>query len=139
MYESVIYEVDRGVAHIRLDQPEKRNSLDETTTRELTDCLLKAQADPQAHVMLLTAAGNAFSAGGDLREFQQKLTQPSLQIYDEGKSSAELFKVLGVLSKPLIGAVKVGGMTLIEAQAVIEAKLAQYLVSPQVSLFIRDC
>ena len=105
MYESVIYQVDRGVAHIRLNQPEKRNALDEVLTRELTECLLKARADPEAHVMLLTAAGNAFSAGGDLREFQQKLTQPSLQVYDEGKASAELFKVLGALSKPLIGAV----------------------------------
>jgi len=44
----------------------------------------------------------------------------------------------GTVSMPLIGAVKVGGMTLIEAQAVIEAKLAQYLVSPQVSLFIEE-
>lgn len=105
MYESVIYEVDLGVAHIRLNQPEKRNALDQVLTRELTECLLKAQSDPQAHVMLLTAAGNAFSAGGDLREFQQKLTQPSLQVYDEGKASAELFKVLGALNKPLIGAV----------------------------------
>ncbi|MGE4240152.1 enoyl-CoA hydratase/isomerase family protein [Ramlibacter sp.] len=105
MNESVIYEVADGVAHIRLNQAEKRNPLDETATRELTQCLLKAQADPKVHVMLLTAAGSAFSAGGDLREFQQKLTQPSLQVYDEGKSSAELFKVLGVLNKPLIGAV----------------------------------
>jgi enoyl-CoA hydratase/carnithine racemase len=105
MYESVIYEVDRGVAHIRLNQPDKRNPIDETTTRELTECLLKAQSDPQAHVMLLTAAGQAFSAGGNLREFQQKISQPSLQVYDEGKPSAELFKILGELSKPLIGAV----------------------------------
>ncbi len=105
MYESVIYEVDGGVAHIRLNQPEKRNAVDEVLTRELTDCLLKAQVDPRVHVMLLTAAGNAFSAGGDLREFQQKLTQPSLRVYDDGKASAELFKVLGVLNKPLIGAV----------------------------------
>ena len=105
MYKTIIYEVDRGVGHIRLNQPDKRNALDEGLVRELTDCLLKAQADPSVHVMLLTAAGNAFSAGGDLREFQQKLTQPSLQVYDEGKLSADLFKVLGVLGKPLIGAV----------------------------------
>lgn len=44
----------------------------------------------------------------------------------------------GTVSMPLIGAVKVGGMTLIEAQAVIEARLAQYLVSPQVTLFIEE-
>jgi methylglutaconyl-CoA hydratase len=105
MYGSIIFEVDRGVGHIRLNQAVKRNALDETMTRELTECLLKAQADPDVHVMLLTAAGNAFSAGGDLREFQEKLAQPSLQVYDEGKVSAELFKQLGVLSKPLICAV----------------------------------
>jgi len=44
----------------------------------------------------------------------------------------------GTVSMPLIGAVKVGGMTLIEAQGVIEGRLAQYLVSPQVSLFIEE-
>ena len=33
---------------------------------------------------------------------------------------------------------KIGGMTLIEAQTSIEAKLSKYLVSPQVSLFIED-
>lgn len=44
----------------------------------------------------------------------------------------------GTISMPLIGGVRVGGMTLIEAQAAIEAKLAQYLVSPQVSLFIEE-
>lgn len=106
MYQTVLYEVDRGVGHVRLNQPDKRNALDDSVMRDLTDCLLKAQADPEVHVMLLTSSGNAFSAGGDLREFAQKLTQPSLRVYDEGKLSAELFKVLGSLVKPLIGAVQ---------------------------------
>ncbi|MEK7389811.1 MAG: polysaccharide biosynthesis/export family protein [Elusimicrobiota bacterium] len=44
----------------------------------------------------------------------------------------------GAVSMPLIGAVKIGGMTLIEAQSLIESKLAKFLVSPQVSLFIED-
>jgi protein involved in polysaccharide export with SLBB domain len=44
----------------------------------------------------------------------------------------------GTVTMPLIGAVKIGGMTLIEAQAAIETKLAKFLVSPQVSLFIED-
>jgi polysaccharide export outer membrane protein len=44
----------------------------------------------------------------------------------------------GTISMPLIGAVKVGGLTLLEAQAAIESKLAKFLVSPQVSLFIED-
>jgi polysaccharide export outer membrane protein len=44
----------------------------------------------------------------------------------------------GTVSLPLIGSVSIGGMTLIEAQASIENKLAQFLVSPQVSLFIEE-
>jgi polysaccharide export outer membrane protein len=44
----------------------------------------------------------------------------------------------GTISLPLIGAVQIGGMTLADAQAVIEKKLSQFLVSPQASLFIED-
>lgn len=44
----------------------------------------------------------------------------------------------GTVSMPLIGPVKIGGMTLMEAQAAVEGKLAQYLVTPQVSLFIEE-
>jgi protein involved in polysaccharide export with SLBB domain len=44
----------------------------------------------------------------------------------------------GTVSLPLIGAVKIGGMTLLEAQSSIEGKLSKFLVSPQVSLFIEE-
>jgi polysaccharide export outer membrane protein len=44
----------------------------------------------------------------------------------------------GTISLPLIGSVSIGGMTLAGAQARIESKLSEYLVSPQVSLFIED-
>jgi polysaccharide export outer membrane protein len=44
----------------------------------------------------------------------------------------------GTVSLPLIGSVAIGGMTLLDAQSSIEKKLAQFLVSPQVSLFIED-
>jgi protein involved in polysaccharide export with SLBB domain len=44
----------------------------------------------------------------------------------------------GTVSLPLVGPVKIGGLTLIEAQTTIEKKLATYVVNPQVSLFIED-
>ena len=44
----------------------------------------------------------------------------------------------GTISLPLIGSVAIGGLTLAGAQATIESKLSQFLVSPQVSLFIED-
>lgn len=44
----------------------------------------------------------------------------------------------GTAALPLIGAVKIGGLSLLDAQAVIEYKLAKFLVNPQVSLFIEE-
>jgi polysaccharide export outer membrane protein len=44
----------------------------------------------------------------------------------------------GTVSLPLIGSVHIGGMTLLDAQASIETKFSQYLVNPQVSLFIEE-
>jgi protein involved in polysaccharide export with SLBB domain len=44
----------------------------------------------------------------------------------------------GTAALPLIGAVKIGGLSLLDAQAVIEAKLSKFLVNPQVSLFIEE-
>lgn len=42
----------------------------------------------------------------------------------------------GAISLPLIGAVKVGGATILEAQRAIEKKLSAFLVNPQVSLLV---
>ena len=105
MPSSLTYEVESHVARIVLNQPDKRNALDERLTNELTEALRLAQAVPEVTAILLSAVGKAFSAGGDLREFQQKLSQSSLKVYEDGKSSAVLFKELGALRKPLIGAV----------------------------------
>jgi polysaccharide biosynthesis/export protein len=44
----------------------------------------------------------------------------------------------GLIFLPLVGAVKVGGKTLGAAQALIEEKLANYVIRPQVSLFIDE-
>ncbi|MDX6769388.1 MAG: polysaccharide biosynthesis/export family protein [Elusimicrobiota bacterium] len=44
----------------------------------------------------------------------------------------------GTAALPLIGAVKIGGLSLLDAQAVIETKLSKFLVNPQVSLFIEE-
>jgi polysaccharide export outer membrane protein len=44
----------------------------------------------------------------------------------------------GTISMPLVGAIKIGGMTVLDAQATVETKLAEYVVNPQVSLFIEE-
>lgn len=44
----------------------------------------------------------------------------------------------GTISFPLTGTVQVGGLSVIEAQNLISDKLKDYVVSPQVTVFIRE-
>lgn len=44
----------------------------------------------------------------------------------------------GTISLPLIGAVKVGGLSLIEAETVLAEKLKAYLIDPQVTVFVKE-
>ncbi len=44
----------------------------------------------------------------------------------------------GTVSMPLVGAVKIGGLTILEAEEVLAEKLKAFLVSPQISLFIEE-
>src|SRR5690625_614832 len=105
MENQLIFEIKSNVANITLNQPKSRNALDEKLTLELIKTLKKAEESKDVTAILLTANGDSFSAGGDLREFREKIKQSSLQVYDEGKYSAELFKKLESIRKPLIGAI----------------------------------
>jgi 2-(1,2-epoxy-1,2-dihydrophenyl)acetyl-CoA isomerase len=46
MADSVLYEVDDGLATVTLNRPEARNALDTDTKNELRDSLREAAADP---------------------------------------------------------------------------------------------
>lgn len=56
---------------LRLNRPEDLNPLDWDTIRELDTALVSADADPASRVVLVSGSGRAFSAGGDLKSYQQ--------------------------------------------------------------------
>ena len=57
---------DHGVLLITIDQPHKYNAADEQMHTELATVWNDVAADPQTRVAVITGAGKAFSAGGDL-------------------------------------------------------------------------
>lgn len=102
---SVLYEVDAYVALVTLAEPDKRNPLNKALVAEFIAALTEAQRDPAVSVILLRAQGDSFCAGGDVREFQRFRERPSLDIYEEGRGTAGLFKLLAALTKPVVGAI----------------------------------
>jgi enoyl-CoA hydratase len=57
---------DNGVLLITMDRPEKYNATDEQMHGELARVWADVSADPDTRVAVVTGAGKAFSAGGDL-------------------------------------------------------------------------
>jgi enoyl-CoA hydratase/carnithine racemase len=60
-----------GVRTLTLDRPEHRNALDAELCQALADALDEAARDPQTIALVLTGAGGAFCAGGDLGSFAE--------------------------------------------------------------------
>lgn len=60
-----------GVATITLNRPDKRNALSIAVRDAVSDALDALAADEQCKVVVITGAGAVFSAGFDLREFEQ--------------------------------------------------------------------
>jgi len=58
---------DDGVLTLTLNRPAVRNALDAETPRQLADLLCSASRSPPVKVVVLTGAGHAFCAGGDVK------------------------------------------------------------------------
>lgn len=68
-FETIRYEVDRGLARLTLDRPEQMNGMTNRMVREACDALELAAADESLRVLVLTGAGGAFCPGADLQHF----------------------------------------------------------------------
>jgi 2-ketocyclohexanecarboxyl-CoA hydrolase len=100
----VIYEVDRGLAWITINRPERYNAFRGRTVDELIWCFKAAWVDRSVGVVALTGAGDkAFCAGGDQKQRQKT--------GDYGPTESGLFEVESLhrlirdIPKPVIAAV----------------------------------
>jgi 2-(1,2-epoxy-1,2-dihydrophenyl)acetyl-CoA isomerase len=66
--DTVLADVRAGVGIITLNRPERRNALHPDMYTAVPQLLERFFADPQVGCILLTATGNAFCAGGDVRD-----------------------------------------------------------------------
>lgn len=107
----VRYEIDRGLAWITIDRPDRFNAFRGRTVDELIRCFKAAWTDRSVGVVALTGAGEkAFCAGGDQKQRQES--------GDYGPTESGLFEVetlhriIRDIPKPVIAAVNgvaVGG------------------------------
>ena len=68
-YQQILYTVDEQVATITLNRPEVLNAWTDVMAQEVWDALHAADLDEGVRVVVLTGAGRAFCAGGDIGGF----------------------------------------------------------------------
>ena len=121
-----------GILKVVLNRPEKKNAFTNAMYRELTQILSDGDQNPQVKVILISGAGNAFSAGNDIADFMQS------PITHEDAPPINLLKALAGLTKPLIAAVDgvavgIGATLLFHCDLVYAQKNARFIF-PFVSL-----
>lgn len=99
---TIIVEIDAGVAVVTMNRPTAMNALSRELRRELAAAMRALEADTNVRVVILTGAGDrAFTAGLDLKELgSQGLAAANAEGADENP-----VKAIELLTKPCIGAI----------------------------------
>ena len=69
-YTCVLVDTDaEGITWITFNRPEKRNAMNPTLHVEMEDILFNLETDEATKVIVITGAGNSWSAGMDLKQY----------------------------------------------------------------------
>ena len=85
---------DSGIVTITLNRPERLNAFVDHMRRDLAEALEEAGSDPAVRVVIITGAGRAFCAGGDVK-FMAELV--------ERNESEEFARLLGAARRVILG------------------------------------
>lgn len=101
--ETIDYHVQDGIAHIRLNRPEKLNTFSRQLIQDFHQALDLAASDHEAKVIILSANGTSFCAGGDLEMMAQLSSGP--EILDWMKEVTEITVKIRTIPKYVVAAV----------------------------------
>jgi len=109
-YETIILQVDDGVATLTLNRPNKLNALDPVLLQELARVIAELNDNDEIKALIITGAGRAFCSGADLAApvSGTNLNQPGISRrarLDPFVSFGWLVRQIDGFAKPVIAAV----------------------------------
>lgn len=134
-YQTIRLAIDpRGVARLVLARPEKHNAMNAAMIRELTGAARSLAADPACRVVVLSADGASFCAGGDLGWMKDQFEAAGPQRAAEALALALMLDALDGLPQLVIaqvqGAAYGGGVGLISiSDLVIASQAAKFALT----------
>jgi len=94
-----------GIRFLTLNRPEKRNALSRELVWELSQAFQDTDEDETVRAVVLSGAGDVFSAGADLAALQALQSASYEDNLKDSRALATLFDRMYRCSKPIIGAV----------------------------------
>jgi 2-(1,2-epoxy-1,2-dihydrophenyl)acetyl-CoA isomerase len=75
MTESVLLDIEDGIATVTLNRPEALNALNGEMMAALVAAMAQIEGEPAARCVVIRGAGDHFMAGGDVKQFHGLLSQ----------------------------------------------------------------
>jgi methylglutaconyl-CoA hydratase len=95
----------RGVATVTLNRPEIHNAFDDALIAALTDAFVGLAADKNVRVLVLTGAGQNFSAGADLNWMKRMAGYSREENLADAMALAQMLRHLNEFPKPTLARV----------------------------------
>jgi trans-feruloyl-CoA hydratase/vanillin synthase len=106
-WKTIKVEVEEGIGWVVFNRPEKRNAMSPALNAEMKDALETLELDKDVGVLILTGAGESWSAGMDLKEYFREIDQAPEIMQEKVRRDASTWqwKLLRMYSKPTIAMV----------------------------------
>jgi enoyl-CoA hydratase len=134
-YATILYQPEGPLLRLVLNRPEKRNPIGPQLCGELVHALRRAREDAEVRCVIVTGAGKAFSAGGDLGQMAGGAAGEAAA---PPASLVELFTAMHALGKPIVAMVNgpalAGGAGLMVACDLVVAAETVEIGLPEINL-----
>lgn len=113
--DPILFSKRGAIGEIRFNRPEKLNALDVALAEGFLDAVERATADSEIRVIVISAAGRAFVAGGDLGHFRASAdkSRAAVQLIDPIHAALKRLEASDQITvAALKGPVAGGGMSL---------------------------
>lgn len=101
--DPVRFELDDGIATLTLNRPATLNAMSREMMHSLDAQLDRLAGEAGVRAVLVAGTGRAFSAGGDLVEFEQALRVDPARLLADLRFNQEVFKRVEALPVPVVG------------------------------------
>jgi len=105
-WEFVLFTKEDGIGTITLNRPDSMNALGGGMRQEILAAVETAVADNEVRVIVVTGAGKAFCAGGDVKEFVSGKTRAEATLgIDQRPTRDKVVLLIQSTGKPVIASV----------------------------------